>query len=673
MPRGPRKVGAHVEFAVVDTTLADSLVGRVLDRRYRIDARVAGGGMGTVYAATDTRLDRTVAVKVMQPAYATDPAFVARFISEARAAARLSHPNVVAVFDQGSEPASNRGQPVVFLVMEYIDGTTLRQLLTEQTRLSAGHALAILDPVLGALGAAHAAGLVHRDVKPENVLLAADGRVKVADFGLARAVEATAATASVTTLIGTVAYLAPEQISSGAADARTDVYAAGILLYELVTGRPPFDGAHAMAVAFRHVHEDVPAPSAAVRGLPRPVDDLVRRATARNPAHRFADAREFLGAVRQAQPRLPSQGSRRWRPVVSRASAPPLANPPLPNPSVLSPPVASSPGARATTPNRPLPPTQRVPGGHPTAVVVPELPAEVRGDSRPTGRGRLRLLLALALAAFVTLTGWWLANGRYGEAPSLLAKTKPAANSALAAAGLKAQWLPDRFSASVPAGRVAFEAPSAGGRVRDGDTVALALSKGPEVHKLPVLVGASLARARQVLAPLRLRSTTLSVYSDTVAAGSVVASKPKPGTWLHPGAPVTLTVSKGRQPIRVPDVTARPFDEAMQVLTKLDFTVKRTDAFDDTVPAGDVIRSTPAPGLTAPHATAIGLVVSKGPQLFAVPDVRGLSAGDAARTLRAAGFRVRTFEPFGFGLVHVVSPKVGTMLARDTTISIIVF
>jgi eukaryotic-like serine/threonine-protein kinase len=619
----------------VDTTLADPLVGRVLDRRYRIEARLAGGGMGTVYTATDTRLDRTVAVKVMQPGYAADPAFVSRFISEARAAARLSHPNVVAVFDQGSEPAARRGSPVVFLVMEYVPGVTLRRLLADRGRLPAGDALAVLEPVLGALGAAHAAGLVHRDVKPENVLLAADGRVKVADFGLARAVAATAATGSVTMLIGTVAYLAPEQVTTGAADARTDVYAAGILLYELLTGSPPFDGAHAMAVAFRHVHEDVPRPSATVRGLPGSVDDLVRQATARDPAHRFADAAAFLSAVRKTAAQLPN--------------------------------------AAKPAPPRPVPITPPPPGTRPTRVVVPDLPAAVE---RPPGRrrgGRIGLLAVLALTVLAGVTGWWLALGRYATAPSLLATSKPAANSALSGSGLRAHWLPDRFDASVPAGRVAYEDPAPGERVRHGGTVALALSKGPEVHRVPVLMGTPLARAQQTLAAIRLRAVVSRVYSDTVRGGSVVATKPKAGTLLHPGDLVALTLSKGRRPVTVPDVRSQPVAEAQGRLSELGFTTTRTEDFSDTVPAGNVIGSTPSAGDTAPHGTAIALVISKGPQLFPVPDVRRLSAGDATSALRAAGFKVRTFELFGFGLVHVVSPKVGTMVAHGTTVSIIVY
>src|SRR6059058_1187563 len=218
----------------MDTTLSDPLVDRLLDGRYAVEARLAHGGMSTVYVATDVRLGRRVAVKVMQPALAEDPEFVARFNREARAAARLSHPDVVAVYDQGADGAH------VFLVMEYVAGATLREVLRERGRLSAGEAVAVMDHVLAALGAAHAAGLIHRDVKPENVLVTPDGRVKVADFGLARAVAGATLTRDDTTLLGTAAYISPEQVQDGTANARSDVYAAGVMLFELLTGTAPF-------------------------------------------------------------------------------------------------------------------------------------------------------------------------------------------------------------------------------------------------------------------------------------------------------------------------------------------------------------------------------------------------------------------------------------------------
>ena len=283
----------------METTVTDPLVGRLLDGRYRVSSRVARGGMATVYRATDARLDRVVAVKVMHPGLGDDADFARRFVREARSAAQLSHPNVVAVHDQGEDDG------LLYLVMEYVEGWTLRDLMRERGPLQPGDALALLEPVLCALAAAHAAGIVHRDIKPENVLISDDGQVKVADFGLARAVTAASATtATGGLLIGTVSYLAPEIVLDGAADARCDVYAVGVLLTEMLTGRRPHEGDSPIQVAYKHVHDDVPPPSRVLAGLPPSIDDLVLQATTRQPEGRPADARELLRQVRQVRQEL---------------------------------------------------------------------------------------------------------------------------------------------------------------------------------------------------------------------------------------------------------------------------------------------------------------------------------------------------------------------------------
>src|SRR5262245_40809090 len=280
---------------MVDTTAADPLVGTLLDGRYRVGPKIARGGMATVYEATDTRLDRTVALKVLHSGYADDEAFASRFVREARSTARLSHPHVVSVFDQGEDDGT------LFLAMEYVPGRTLRDVVRDQAPLPPAHALALLEPVLSALATAHDAGFVHRDVKPENVLITDDGRVKVADFGLVRAVTTATNTATSGMLIGTVSYIAPELVTDGSADARSDVYSAGVLLYELLTGQKPHQGETPIQVAYKHVHEDVPPPSAAVEGIPPYVDALIARVTARQRDSRSADAKVFLQQLRRVR------------------------------------------------------------------------------------------------------------------------------------------------------------------------------------------------------------------------------------------------------------------------------------------------------------------------------------------------------------------------------------
>src|SRR5580700_1770793 len=286
----------------MDDTLADPLAGRLLDGRYAVTARIAQGGMATVYLALDTRLDRQVALKVMHAELARDEEFVRRFIGEAKSVARLSHQNVVAVFDQGSDG------PFLYLAMEYVPGRTLKEMLRERARFTPAAALDIMAGVLDGLAAAHASGIVHRDVKPENVLLTADGRIKVADFGLARAQSAAAHTRA-GLLIGTVSYVPPEQVTGGSMGPGGDVYSAGVMLFELLTGRLPFTGDTPLSVAYQHVNSGVPAPSALVPGIPAAVDQLVLAATSRDPARRPADAGEFLRAVRQVREGL-AQSSR---------------------------------------------------------------------------------------------------------------------------------------------------------------------------------------------------------------------------------------------------------------------------------------------------------------------------------------------------------------------------
>jgi serine/threonine-protein kinase len=283
-----RPATGHARTGVVAPS-CDPLTGRLLDGRYRIAGRIARGGMASVYEATDLRLDRTVAIKVMHAGLGDDDEFAARFVREARSAARLSHPNVVSVYDQGNDDG------VVFLAMELVEGHTLRDVIRSESPMSPARALALLEPVVSALAAAHRAGLIHRDVKPENVLIAEDGRIKVADFGLARAVSAdTQHTATGGVLIGTVSYLAPELVVNGRADARADVYAVGVLLYELLTGSKPHEAESPIQVAYKHVHEDVPPPSRLVPGIPAYVDALVARATARDRGQRPADAAVLL-------------------------------------------------------------------------------------------------------------------------------------------------------------------------------------------------------------------------------------------------------------------------------------------------------------------------------------------------------------------------------------------
>ncbi len=637
----------------MDATLTDPLVDRVLDGRYAVEARIARGGMASVYLAVDRRLDRRVAVKVMHPGLADDLEFVARFNREARAAASLSHPAVVAVYDQGSDAGH------VVLVMEYVAGATLRALLRERGRLTPGEALAVMDHVLAALGAAHAAGLVHRDVKPENVLVTADARVKVADFGLARAVAETTLTGSGGVLLGTVAYLAPEQVERGVSDARSDVYAAGVMLYELLTGQPPFTGDTPIAVAYRRVREPVPPPSAAVPGVAAPLDSLVAAATALDPADRPADASVLhtqLRAVRdglnlhERVPALPPG----LLDAVRQAQTVQLSR-------------AAAPARSGDTQVVPLPAGFR-PGGTGPA-----------GPQAPAAPHRLRWLVVAALVAVLTAfagtAGWWFASGRYVSAPGLLDLSRVAAQAKVRAVGLRIHWLAPVYSDTVRPQLVAEQRPGPGTQVRRGGEVSLALSRGPELHPVPAVVGQPLAQAKSMLTAVHLAVGAVTrSYDATVARGDVVRSDPPPGTTVHAGSAVSLVVSQGPPPVSVPNVVGMDIQQASSALSAAGLEVTTSDAYSDTVAKGKVVSQQPAPGGTAARGSTVSLVVSKGPQLFRVPGVEGMNVNQAVALLQGAGFKTRVYAfPAGPGSVLTQSPGANSMRPKGTTITLYVF
>jgi beta-lactam-binding protein with PASTA domain/tRNA A-37 threonylcarbamoyl transferase component Bud32 len=589
------------------------LTGRVLDDRYRLDSLLARGGMATVYLATDTRLDRHVAVKVMHRALAEDPEFVARFAREARAAARVQAPEVVAVHDQGTD----RETGLAYLVMEHVQGINLRQLLQERGALTPARAVAIVEPVLRALAAAHAAGLVHRDVKPENVLLADDGRVKVADFGLARAIETSNLTQTTGLLIGTVAYLAPEQVESGTANARSDVYATGVLLWELLTGAPPYAGDKPLSVAYRHVHEDVPPPSTAAAGIPPALDALVVRATRRDPAQRPADAGAFLAELVAVRADLPS--------------------------------VAESVGERQT-------------------LVVPRLTAK---SPRPPRRGRRAVVLLLVLALLALGGGYYLGSYRFTKAPSVLGLTLAKATQSLDRQGLHVRRGVDQYSETVTRGLVLHQDPGPSERVRKNGSVTVQLSKGPDRRVVPSVKGKDVTKAREALVAvgLEVAAKTRSAYSQTVAKDLVITTDPAPGQHLKPGTTVTLVVSKGKEPVEVPNVTGLKQDKAVKQLTDLGFAVDVQQVFSDTVKAGLVVDQTPSSG-SADRGSTVVLHVSKGPDVVAVPNVIGMSPDEAAATLAADGFQPERVDAvFGRGrTVYNTDPSPGTKAKRGSTV-----
>ncbi|MFL6158212.1 MAG: Stk1 family PASTA domain-containing Ser/Thr kinase [Marmoricola sp.] len=674
---------------------SDPMIGRVLDGRYEVGPQIARGGMATVYQARDLRLDRIVAAKIMHSGLADDPEFVDRFVREARSAARLSHHNVVAVFDQGDDDGT------LYLVMEYVPGQTLRDVIRNEAPMDPGHALDLIEPVLAALAAAHAAGMIHRDVKPENVLIGTDSdsghaRIKVADFGLARAVNAeTQHTATGGVLIGTVSYLSPELVVDGKADARSDVYAAGVLIYEMLTGVKPHQADTPIQIAYKHVHEDVPAPSLRIPSLPAYVDALVARATARDRDLRPSDARILLHQVRRVRQAL-DHGVVDDPELVAdllpqRRSADPDSTPTgvvpldraaladdvydysaedrvdftaqLPTGAPVPPPVAS-PAPQRPAPAAPAPPRRDDP---------PQLAQEPGRQHPPQRRSRrgLFLLVGLLLTALVVgVAAWQL--GRYTTTPSVISLNEAAAKAKITKAGLKFRLGTPEYSERA-AGSVLRTDPKPGDRIAKGDTVVVVLSRGPELHKVPVSRGKTLSEVQGLLDSASLKvGTVVSRFSETVPDGQVIRTSPAAGTLQRPDTAIDIYVSKGRKPIAIPSYVGKVGTAAKKALEKLGFKVTVTEDNSDTVPVGKVIAQTPNSG-TGFTDDIIMLSVSKGPMLVEVPRVKGRSTEDATAALTAAGFGVvvaRSSLYVGAGIVVSSNPGQGSMAPHGSTVII---
>jgi serine/threonine-protein kinase len=634
-----------------------NLVGTLLDGRYRVGPALARGGMSTVYRGTDTRLERPVAIKVMAPRFAADPVFLKRFEREARAAARLHHPGVVGVHDQGvdSSPAGD----CVFLVMELVDGGTLRDLLRQHGKLPVPLALSVADMVLSALAAAHREGLVHRDIKPENVLIGPGGVVKVADFGLVRAAaEAGSNTGDV--ILGTVAYLSPEQVATGAADARSDVYATGVLLFEMLTGTPPYTGETALSVAYRHVNDDMPPPSAAGAAVPAPLDDLIVRATRRDPAVRPPDAAAFLRALQAVRTDL---GIDRVPVPVPAVAAGSLGS------TAVAPPDHGPRGTRALTKADVAaggPDTQRAgPSGSPVGTALGPQPGTLEPYEDPYRRERARnrrafiawMVIVLMLASAIGVGAWWLGSGRWTVVPNLTGLQRGAVASALASADLKANLTEDHND-TVPGDIVISSDPAPGHRAMRGSDVTVVISLGhPVVPNLAA--GSTTEEAERAIQQADLsprRDPGAEEFDDAVPVGAVIGLRPASGTTLTVGAPVTMVISKGPAPTRVPDVRGLRQADAVAALARAGLTAQVQRQFDGQIAGGRAIGTDPRAGTGAARGTSVILLVSTA---SVVPEVVGLSVAQARQVLADAGLNSTVSQSLGgFGILGGFSDRV---------------
>ncbi len=684
--------------------MTDPLVGKLVDGRYEIASRIARGGMATVYLAIDRRLDREVALKVMHPHLAEGAQgadFVSRFRREARSAARLTHPGLVAVYDQGIDDDTS------YLTMEYVDGTNLRSRLRTDGTLSVEESLSTLEAILDALAAAHRNDLVHRDIKPENVLLSSDGRIKLADFGLARAVtEVTSTTTG--TILGTVAYLGPELILTGACDARTDVYAAGILLFEMLVGRQPFTGESPIQVAYQHVHEDLPAPSSFIAWIPAEIDQLVCALAARDPQNRPIDASAALDLLRRTRAALSPEDLAR-REIVELPAADsdshydtttdrdstdesaendqghlPSDEPQQGNAKRSRQDKNEQPGAdRADAHTQALTlansgSTIALPLGL-TNEEPPDDPASVR---RSKGRRRLTKLFTvlLILAAVVGGFGWWWINigpGAYTNVPTgLVGSSATASEQALQQFGLGAT-VTKRFDDAVTKGEVIETQPGEGDRIpKDGD-VELVVSKGIEKFEVPKkLVGKS---TEDALAALEKAGFTpgkpVLKYDDEVEADTVMALSEKGGAKVPHDAEIVLTASRGPEPVSVPQIVNISEQAATTTLKDLGLKVEVKTAFSDEISKGDVIAQSPEAKTNAKRTDTVTITVSRGRETVEVPDVMGLSTKAAHKKLEKLDLVAEDQYAWGgfLGKVRFQGVDPGDVVPKGTVVTLTIF
>ncbi|HET8583016.1 MAG TPA: Stk1 family PASTA domain-containing Ser/Thr kinase [Jatrophihabitans sp.] len=668
----------------MQTAATDTLVGRSLEGRYRILERIARGGMSTVYAAVDERLDRLVAVKVMSAALSADPAFSDRFAREARAAARLTHLNVVSVYDQGHELAPDGHH--VFLVMELVEGRTLRELLRERGRLEPAQAISIMEPVLSALSAAHRAGLVHRDVKPENILLSDDGVVKVADFGLARAVESDASSTRTGLMMGTVAYCAPEQISKGSSDPRSDVYSAGVVLFELLTGTPPYHGDSAMNVAYQHVHSRVPAPSSRVKGVPEEIDELVVAATDSDPTGRPADAGAFLAEIAELRttlqlpvvpvPPRPRPAGRTLRPELQYRTPDSATTDLIRRDGGAGNDTALVPGRTAPNGRRPVPRDENAPPP-PVVIPPPKQRRQVPAAKRRRRRAIIALVVILLLGAAAGYAGWWFASGRYSHIPDLTNDSQAAAISALQQAGYKYRIVEpgsDSYSNTIQKGLVLRTSPGAHARLVRGKTVLVYLSAGPHYYTIPSVQSGQtpdqMRAALEAVGPLRVAQQVKQEASDTVPDGDVTRTVPKAGTRVTSEQTITIYVSTGPPILDIPSIPqGTSWGQAKQQLSTAGFKPKRTDEYSDQIGKDQVIACQTG---QARKFSAVTCTVSKGAQMVAVPKIqRRESSEEASAALQAVGLVPQLDTSFDGGVldeVVSVDPQPGTLVKVGSTV-----
>ena len=640
--------------------------------RYEVRSLIGRGGMAEVHLGFDTRLSRVVAIKMLRRDLAQDSIFQARFRREAQSAASLNHPNIVAVYDTGEEiieDATGRSIAVPYIVMEYVEGHTVKDLISDGTAVPINEAIEIVSGVLSALQYSHANHLVHRDIKPGNIMLTSDGKVKVMDFGIARALTDSQATMTQTNaVVGTAQYLSPEQARGETVDARSDLYSTGVVLFELLTGRPPFKGDSAVAVAYQHVEQIPPTPSSILSDIPDSLDRVVLKALAKNRDDRYRSAAEMLSDLQRVARGMD----------VGAPPADSWATEVLPSAGLV--------GARAAVPAATSTVSAPAAGASSTSTSLPAVGSDGDAASKAAAarKRRTAIIMTLVVIALLLIGGsvWALsrsaATPEAVSVPNVVGLSQADAKSQIEAAGLEWELNPEKVASdTVDKDAVASTDPAGGTQAEKGSTVRVTISSGPDSVTLPDnLVGMSPDEARQAVEALGLKWEVNSskVASDTVAEGKVAQTNPSPGSKVKAGQTITAYLSSGSDQVEVPDLVGMSQDQARSALKAVGLELGNVTTVDSDKDKDRIVSQDPETGSKVKKGTTIAVSISTGKAAqVEIPTVVGISREDAEAQLKALGLTVTVEEVSGSqpsGQVTAVEPGEGSKVDKNSTVKL---